>query len=126
MLEKAAALRVYDALRQADVVDFLTDSDERFDCVVAADVFIYVGELREVFRRLAERMPAGGVFSFSVEQSTDGDLALRPSLRYAHSEAGIRRLAQAHGFRVVAMERRPVRQEQREPVAGLFFWLERM
>jgi predicted TPR repeat methyltransferase len=125
MLEKAGALRIYDALLQADVVDFLGSAGEAFDCVVAADVFIYVGALDEVFRRLAERMPAGGVFSFTVEESTDNELALRTSLRYAHSEAGIRRLAQQHGFAVAAMERRPVRQEQGQPLAGLFFWLQK-
>ena len=125
MLDKAAAPGVYDALEQADVVEFLAGPGEPFDCVVAADVFIYVGALDEVFRGLAARMPAGGVFSFTVEESTDSELALRASLRYAHSEAGIRRLAQQHGFRVDAMERRPVRLEQGQPLAGLFFWLEK-
>jgi predicted TPR repeat methyltransferase len=125
MLEKAGALGVYDALHQGDVVDFLGDASENFDCVVAADVFIYVGALDQVFRSLAARMPAGGIFAFTVEESTDSELALRPSLRYAHSDAGIRRLAQEHGFGVAAVERRAVRQEQGQPVAGLFCWLEK-
>jgi predicted TPR repeat methyltransferase len=116
---------VYDALHQGDVVDFLGDASENFDCVVAADVFIYVGALDQVFRSLAARMPAGGIFAFTVEESTDSELALRPSLRYAHSDAGIRRLAQEHGFGVAAVERRAVRQEQGQPVAGLFCWLEK-
>ena len=126
MLAKSAALGAYDTLVQSDVLEFLQAGEERFDCVLAADVFIYVGALDEVFASLAQRMEPGGVFAFTVEESTEGDLVLRSSLRYAHSEAGIRRLAAAHGFFVAAMERRPVREEQRQPIPGLFFWLTKL
>lgn len=126
MLEKARALGVYDELQQADLLEFLAVEAGPFDAVVAADVFIYVGALDEVFRSLAARMPAGGLFAFTVEEDKDAEVALRESLRYAHSEAGIRRLAQAHGFGVQALERRPVREEQRRPIPGLFCWLERL
>ena len=125
MLEKARALGVYDRLQQADVVEFLAGSDEHFDAVVAADVFVYVGALEEVFRLLAARMARGGVFAFTVEESQDGEVVLRESLRYAHSQAGLRRLADAHGFRVTALEQRPVREDQRRPIPGLFCWLEK-
>jgi predicted TPR repeat methyltransferase len=125
MLEKARALGAYDELLQGDALAFLAQSRESFDLVVAADVFIYVGALDEVFRLLAARMPAGGNFCFTVEASAQEELALGPSLRYAHSEAGIRRLAGEHGFAVVAMEKRAVREDQRVPVPGVFFWLER-
>ena len=126
MLEKARALGVYDALLQSDVVDYLAASSEACDAVVAADVFIYVGVLDEVFRRLAERMPPGGVFAFTVEESKGAEVELRDSLRYAHSEAGLHRLAQQHGFRVDRLERRPVREEQRVAIPGLFAWLRRV
>jgi predicted TPR repeat methyltransferase len=126
MLEQAQARAVYDTLQQGDVLDFLGSSDRQFDCVVAADVFIYVGALDGVFRALARCMPAGGVFAFTVEESTQGDLVLRASLRYAHSEALVRRLAAEHGFRVAALERRPVREEERQPIPGLFCWMERV
>ena len=125
MLEQAARLEAYDTLQQADVVEFLATSTENFDLVVAADVFIYVGALDEVFRLLALRMPAGGAFCFTVEESSGAEVELRASLRYAHSEAGIRRLAAAHGFVLTAMERRAVREEQRQPVGGIFFWLQK-
>lgn len=125
MLEKAGALGVYDELQQGDVLDYLQRSQEPIDLAVCADVFIYVGTLDGVFAALARRMPPGGSFCFSVEESGEGEVVLRPSLRYAHSEQGIRRLAREHGFRVVAMEKRPVREDQRQPIAGLFFWLER-
>jgi predicted TPR repeat methyltransferase len=126
MLENARALGVYDALWESDVVDFLASAADRFDCVIAADVFIYVGALDDVFRRLAERMTPLGVFAFTVEESTAGEFVLRQSLRYAHSEQGIRRLAREHDFRIDAIERRAVREDQRQPIPGLFCWLEKL
>jgi predicted TPR repeat methyltransferase len=125
MLGKATALGAYDQLQLADVIEFLGASREQFDLVVAADVFIYVGALDDVFALLAQRMDAGGSFCFTVEEAQGNELELRASLRYAHSEASIRRLAREHGFEISAVERRPIREEQRQPIAGLFFWLER-
>lgn len=125
MLERAAASQAYDALEQADVVEFLARDDTAYDLVMAADVFIYVGALDEVFRLLAQRMPAGGSFCFTVEDGGDRDLALRSSLRYAHSRGSIERLARASGFAVAALEQRTLREEEKQPIAGLFFWLEK-
>jgi predicted TPR repeat methyltransferase len=125
MLEKARATGVYDELQQGEIAAFLAGGSQPYDLVVAADVFVYVGALDEVFRQLARRMPAGGSFCFTVEEAQGRDLELRASLRYAHSEAGIRRLAREHGFTVAAMEKRPVREDQQVPIAGLFCWLEK-
>ena len=124
MLAQARAGGRYAQLEQADLLDFMQRTERRYDLVIAADVFIYVGALDAVFAAVARVMPAGGVFCFSVEESTQ-DLELRPSLRYAHSEASLRRLAADHGFDWLALERGPVREEQREPIAGLFAWLVR-
>jgi predicted TPR repeat methyltransferase len=116
---------VYDDLQEADAIEFLQARPESFDLVVAADVFIYIGALEQVFALLAQGMQAGGTFCFTVEEAHGTELQLRASLRYAHSEAYVRRLASANGFAVGAMERRAVREEQRQPIPGLFFWLQR-
>lgn len=120
MLDRAAAAGYYDTLVQADGAEFLAGASENFDVVVAADVFIYVGALEEVFARLASRMPAGGVFCFSVEEAQGQGFTLCPSLRYAHSEAYLRGLAATHGFQVEVLERGAVREDQGAPIPGLF------
>lgn len=127
MLGKARELGVYDRLVHDDFVEFLAASDERFDLVLAADVFIYVGDLAPTFA-LLERAMARGMFCFSVEAlAGDGaELRLLPSLRYAHSQPYLARLAEQHGFEVVAMERAPVREDQREAVDGLYVILRRI
>ena len=124
MLDRAQALGAYATLLQADVTEYLAAAPEGFDLVIAADVFIYVGALEQVFRHVSRVLPPGGTFCFSLEESQDGaELALRSSLRYAHSEGYVRRLALDNGLHLDAIERAPVREEQRQPIPGLFMWL---
>lgn len=125
MLERSRANGAYDALLQSDVLAYLRACQAPHDAVVAADVFIYVGAIDAVFAELARLMPAGGVFCFSLEESSGPALELRASLRYAHSEASVRRLADGHAFRVQRIERHAVRVEQGGPIPGLFCWLEK-
>jgi predicted TPR repeat methyltransferase len=126
MLEKARALGVYAQLAHADIHDFLASANARYDLVLAADVFIYVGALEHVFGQVARVMPAGGVFCFSLEEASEAErLVLRASRRYAHSEGYIRALAAQHGFAVTSLQRGPVREEERVAIPGLYFWLAR-
>ena len=127
MLARARELGVYDHLEHADIAEFLARVVERHDLVLAADVFIYVGDLAPVFAAL-ERNMARGVFCFTVEAlaGENADFALLPSLRYAHSTSYLEGLARAHGFEVVAMTRAPVREDQREAIEGLYAYLRRV
>ncbi|OOG50624.1 tetratricopeptide repeat protein [Polaromonas sp. C04] len=125
MLEQARACGSYTGLVHADAVDYLQSAGRQYDLVLAADVFIYVGALDAVFAGAARVLAPGGLFGFSVELTADAhDLRLLPSLRYAHSQAYVRRLAQEHGFEVRAAFRAPLREEQQRPVEGLYVYLQ--
>jgi predicted TPR repeat methyltransferase len=124
MVRQASARSVYDQVTQADIVEYLSPAQARYDLVLAADVFIYVGALEQVFEGVANAIDPGGVFCFSVEAAREGqDLTLRPSMRYAHSPHYIRRLAEQHRFEVAAVVERPIREDQRIPIPGVLFWL---
>lgn len=128
MLARARERGVYDELVQAEAVAHLRTAGRHHDAVVAADVFIYVGDLAPVFQALAGVLAPGGRFGFSLErdlQESPGGYRLLPSLRYAHTEAGVRRLAAEHGYAVRSIEAGVLREEQRRPIEGLFVQLER-
>lgn len=126
MLAKARALGVYSELIQADAVSWLRNCDRCDDLVLAADVFIYIGELGGVFAGVARILRPGGVFCFTVESwAGTGDMQLLPSLRYAHSEAYLRRLADQHGLAVLGTMAGPLRKDQQRPVQGLYVYLVR-
>jgi len=124
MLEQARATAVYDELHHADVLQHLVQARGPCDLVIAADVFIYVGALEAVFTQVARLMPAGGIFCFSAERgSVEEGLELLPSLRYAHGEGYLRRLAGAHGFELLRLSHETVREEQRRPIPGMIVHL---
>jgi len=127
MLARAEALGVYDELACEEIVEHLRATETRHDLVVAADVFIYIGALAPVFAGVARVLAPGGAFAFTAEALADGsrDVALLPSLRYAHSERHLRELASAHGFALASLLRAPLRREQGRDVEGLYLILRR-
>jgi predicted TPR repeat methyltransferase len=125
MLEKAAARVVYDRLVKSEIVDFLNGAPESFDLLVAADVFIYLGELDRVFAAAQAALRRGGHLSFSVEASDGNGFAIRPSRRYAHSLPYLRQLTAKHGFVEHVSARTVVRMEEGQEVGGFILVLER-
>jgi predicted TPR repeat methyltransferase len=126
MVEVAGARKIYDELVQADLVQHLASTPRRYDLVLAADVFIYVGALEAVFDGVARVLEPAGVFCFSVESMREDEgYALRPSLRYAHSLGYIRKLAEQYGFEIEATSEHAIREDQRMPLPGRFSWLSR-
>lgn len=127
MLAKAAALGPYDELVHADIVEHLRASPARHDLVLATDVFIYIGDLAPVFEALSQAIDVDGVFCFSVELASDEnlDFELLPSLRFAHSQRYVHELAARWGFEVAKVVKQAIREEQRQPIDGLFVYLTR-
>jgi len=127
MLAVAAGRGHYAELVHADVAEHLQTTPRRHDLVIAADVFVYIGDLTPVFAGAARVLDAPGVFAFTVERAGDDGpgFVLRPSMRYAHAERYVRDLAAAHGFAVRHLEAGTLRQDQQRDVAGLYFVLER-
>jgi predicted TPR repeat methyltransferase len=125
MLERARELGIYDALHCAEMTGFLLARPLSADLIVAADVFVYAGDLAAVFAAARAALRPAGQLAFSVEVlhaggSPDaGSFALRSSGRYAHSEAYLRGLAAAHGFAVSALEPCVLRKEDGADIAGL-------
>ncbi|MDR7033246.1 methyltransferase domain-containing protein [Mesorhizobium sp. BE184] len=119
MLRKARAKGIYDRLEKADLQDFRYDGPEP-DLVAAADVFMYVGALEHVVRKIAGALADKGLFAFSVEKLADkGNFALQPSRRYAHSKVYLRQVLAASGLSVLSLDEKTIRQDRNEPVQGL-------
>jgi len=115
--------RVYDALLECDLVAALSASGASYDLILAADVFIYVGDLRDVFAAVRDALRPGGLFAFTIEV-WDGheDYRLLPTRRYAQSPAYIVNLAGEAGLHEVRRRESTLRLgEGLEPVRGMVF-----
>jgi predicted TPR repeat methyltransferase len=116
---------VYDDVVQADAAAYLAQAKEKFELITAADVFNYVGDLREIFAAASRAMSPGGWLAFTVELAAAEPMRLQPSMRYAHSRSYVEALASEHGFDIAATAEHPIRDDQRAPIPGLFAWLVR-
>lgn len=126
MLTQAARREVYSALVEADVASFLADQPSASaDLVLAADVFIYIGELAGIFAEVARLLRPAGMFAFSVEVTEAADYLLLPTRRYAQSHAYVQRLATAHGLTLLECTPQVIRMEVGVPVAGEHWLLRR-
>ncbi len=100
--------------------------DHTADLIVAADVFVYVGELGPLFAQAARVLDAAGRFAFSVEGGGPGaGYRLDPTGRYAHADGYVTSLAAANGFRVAHASAETIRAERGIPVPGRLYVLER-
>ncbi|ATU92808.1 class I SAM-dependent DNA methyltransferase [Phyllobacterium zundukense] len=126
MLQKAAEKQIYDSLAKGDVnqLDALPHSA---DLVIAADVFVYVGDLDRAFANVARILAPDGLFAFSVENHAGEDeLILQPSLRYTHSERYVRRLLAEHSMTPLSVGREAIRLDRGEPLQGLIVVAKRL
>jgi predicted TPR repeat methyltransferase len=123
MLQRAQARGCYDELVQGDVAEHLHRVAGPVDAIVAADVFIYIGDLQAVWTGVRRVLAPGGWLALSVEEAPEAvDYALRTSSRYAQSARYLHRLGQAQGLVLQHEQRGPLRQDQGHDVTGLYQW----
>lgn len=116
MLDQARATGCYDQLDCADLHAWLEQHQQRqADLYVAADVFVYLGDLD----RALPVLKPGARIAFSVEECAGDGFVLQPSGRYAHGEEYVRRLAAHKGLQIAHCSRAPLREEGGAPVVGL-------
>lgn len=118
MLEKARAKGIYDHLEKADIAS-LELSARRFDLIVAADVFIYLGALEQVIGWCVGSLSPGGRLAFTVELTEEGDIALGDSRRFAHSRGYVGDLLTQAGFTGIVLRDCVLRMDRGREVASL-------
>jgi predicted TPR repeat methyltransferase len=129
MIEIARAKGKYRALFEAELVEFLNRPESRsagYDLVLSADVFIYVGELRDSFAGIAGIVAPGGLLALSVEHTENPGFELQVSTRYAHSVDYIAGLAQEFGFAPLLSRNAVLRRENGVDIMGRMDILERI
>jgi len=122
MVEQARAKGLYDRLSAMELTRFLRDeaaSQATYHVVLAADVFVYCGDLAPIFSGVARVLAPDGVFAFTVETHPGSGVLLRDTLRYAHAADHVRDGLSAAGLTVARLESASTRTEKGIPVEGL-------
>jgi len=124
MIAQAKKKKVYDSLEEEDIAEFLNKTDETFDLYIAADVFIYVGNLAPIFSAVRKRAREKALFTFSTEICEGSDYNLNETARYSQSRGYIEALAQDQNFSVKICDTSIIRREKGENTPGYLFILE--
>ena len=111
MIAKAREAGVYDELEIGDLLAFLVRRPPGgADLAVAADAFVYLGDLAPVFAAAAEALAPSGLLVFTVE-SGEAPFALGPAMRFRHSDAHVREAAEAARLEVAHFAAASTRRE---------------
>lgn len=119
MVEAARTKQVYDRLETNDILGFLgAEPEASADLILAADVFVYTGDLEPVFTQAARVLVQGGVLAFTLQRCDHG-IKVGPDLRFAHSRAVVSRGLTTCGFEIPVLRDHSTRRENGRDVEGL-------
>jgi len=122
MIAAARAKGLYDRLSTDELLRFLNaeaDNQAQYHLVLAADVFVYCGELFAIAAAVARVLAPDGWFAFTVEHNDGTGVRLSETLRYAHSAEHVRAALDRAGLAAGLLESAATRSEKGVPVAGL-------
>lgn len=128
MIARARAKCLYDRLAVADIETFLAaEAPDSADLLLAADVFVYIGDLKPLFAAAQRVLRPHGLFAFTAQstQSTSADFQLGSDLRYAHAGAYIRTVARGAGLSLRLLDDAPARRDAGHDVPGFVGVLEK-
>jgi predicted TPR repeat methyltransferase len=118
MIKAAERRGCYTELHVGDIATILRERPREFDLILAADVFVYVGDLAEIFALAAAALRPSGLFAFSVEAGEGDSFTLGRTGRYSHSLPYLRAHAAKHGFDERLVNRVALRTEGDAEVQG--------
>ena len=124
MLVKAKEKNIYNNLIKQDILDYLSNEDLNFDYFVSTDVFVYIGDLFDVFRLIKSRNKTEGKLAFSTEHYEGERFCLEKSGRYSHSKKYIESLCKTFGYKLNHFETLALRKEKNQYISGGFYLLE--
>lgn len=125
MLEVAAQKNLYDELVVADLVPYLADKHAQWDVVLAGDVLVYFGDLRELFKAVALALKPQGIYIFNCEISMGEDFYMTPSGRFAHAKTYLEQLAKEAQLSTISYVKLPMRTEDKKVIEGHLFVLQK-
>ena len=124
MLRRAKSKNIYDELIKGDILTHLANAKLDFNYFAAIDVFIYIGDLSDVFRLIKSRNEISGKLVFSTEDYDGDGFFLTQSGRYSHSKEYIKSLCEGFGYKLLRFKTANIRIENNRYVSGGLYLLD--
>lgn len=123
MLEIAESKNLYKELHHSEISDFFKKNILEYDYFIFADVFIYIGELSNIFRQIKKNSNNVTKLLFSTEHSLNENYQLQPSGRYSHSFNYIKQLTQKYDYKILFHEIINLRKDNNNTIKGGIYLL---
>ena len=124
MLDKAEEKNAYNKLIKQDIITYLSNESLNFDYFVSTDVFVYIGDLSDVFRLIKSRNKTSGKLAFSTEGYDGNSFFLEKSGRYSHSKKYIEGLCEEFDYQLRYFENLPLRKDKNQYISGGLYLLD--
>jgi predicted TPR repeat methyltransferase len=123
MLAQAKTLSGYDGLCCGNILETIPGLNQQcFDLIIAADVFVYIGDLDLIFTMINSALQQNGQLAFTIEeQNINNTFTLQNTGRYSHSIQYINDLAAKHGFIIETNESIVPRLQNESPIDGRLY-----
>ena len=95
-----------------------------FDYFVSTDVFIYIGDLSDIFKFIKSRNRPRGKLVFSTEDYDGDGFFLERSGRYSHSKKYIENLCKKFGYKLRHFETQDLRKDKNKFIRGGLYILD--
>lgn len=121
MIQKAAIPGLYTNLVVGEISEIVSQSDMIYDITVAADVFVYIGGLADIFNACSAKMLPGSIFIFSTEKHDSNDTEnyrLYDTGRYKHTISYLDSLIKSYGFELIKHNECVLREDGGTPIIG--------
>jgi predicted TPR repeat methyltransferase len=125
MLAQAKALGAYDGLCRCNILQTIPGYNLNiFDLVLAADVFVYIGDLKPLFSMILTTLKEHAKLAFTIEElASQDDFSLQSTGRYAHSKKYISELCNELGFSISTMDTIVLREQDGKAIPGILYVL---
>jgi len=124
MLREAKKKNVYKELVHCEIVKYLDSEVLNFDYFLASDVFVYVGNLIEVFQLIKSKNQRRGRLVFSTEHSEEHGFHLKETGRYVHSKSYISELCDKLELKISHFSLIQLRKERDNFIVGGLYILD--
>lgn len=121
MLDLALSKNVYDKLSKCEIIEYLNHKNLEFDYFIAADVFVYFGDLSEVFEIIKSKSKHTAKLIFTTEHSVGPDYFLQKTGRYSHSKRYVELLCNKFGWQISHFSKFDLRKEKQNYIEGALY-----
>ena len=124
MINLARKKNIYSKLSAMDIIDYLNSKELDFNYFVFLDVFIYLGDLDNVFQLIYSKNKTSGKLIFTTENNKKGNYFLEQTGRYSHSKSYIEMLCDKYDYNITYYKNINLRKENTEFINGGLYILE--